>query len=135
MEILWKGTVSAKFWANRPKLCLSTKFPHQEIRFNYGILCSEQQMKKLLGIWNYLFGQATLKQIGWREAYELTRIRHESTRTKTSLTQINTSPASVNTNQSGSTRYRHESTRINTSSKTGLDHEKEKNMAKRKNKT
>ena len=67
--------------------------------------------------------------------HELTRIRHESTRTKTSLTQINTSPTSVNTNQNGSTRYRHESTRINTSSRTGLDHEKEKNMAKRKNKT
>ena len=36
MEILWKGTVSAKFRVILP--CLFTKFPHQEIRWNYGIL-------------------------------------------------------------------------------------------------
>ena len=34
MEIFWEGTVSAEFRANR----LSAKFPHQEIRRNYGIL-------------------------------------------------------------------------------------------------
>ena len=30
------------------KLCLSTRFPHQEIRWNYGILCSECCAKDLL---------------------------------------------------------------------------------------
>ena len=39
-EILWKGTVSAEFRANRRKLCLSTKCPHQEIRWKFGILRS-----------------------------------------------------------------------------------------------
>ena len=33
MEILWKGTVSTSFWANRPKLCGN---------WNYGILRSVQ---------------------------------------------------------------------------------------------
>ena len=40
MEILRKDTVSASpetMW----KLCLSVKFPHQEIRWSYGILCIE----------------------------------------------------------------------------------------------
>ena len=60
-----------------------------------------------------------------------TRVQHESTQADTS--------------QHESTRVRHESTRINTSPtrvntsqhrpKTGLDHEKEKNMVKRKDKT
>ena len=74
--------------------------------------------------------------------------QHESTRINTSQqesntsqyesTQINTSPTRV---QHESIQVRHESTRINTTptrvntkqheSKTGLDHEKEKNMAKR----
>ena len=37
MEILWKGTISVKtMW----KLCLFTKFPYQEIRWNYATLRS-----------------------------------------------------------------------------------------------
>ena len=39
MEILWKGTVSASPETMR-KLCLSIKFPYQEIRWNYSILHS-----------------------------------------------------------------------------------------------
>ena len=50
-----------------------------------------------------------------------TRVRHESTRTNTSPKRVNTTPKWVNTKQ-------HES-------KTGRDHENEKNMAKRKHKT
>ena len=43
VEILRKGTVSPKFRPIRPKLCgncFSAKFPHQEIRWNYGIFRS-----------------------------------------------------------------------------------------------
>ena len=44
MEILWKGTASAQFRANCPKICgnraFPQKFPHQEIRWNDGILHS-----------------------------------------------------------------------------------------------
>ena len=46
MKILWKRWVSAEFRANREwletlrKLYFSTKFPHQEIRWNFGILRS-----------------------------------------------------------------------------------------------
>ena len=39
MAILWKGTVSESPETMR-KLCLSAKFPHQEIRWNYGTLRS-----------------------------------------------------------------------------------------------
>ena len=34
------------------KICLSTKFPHQEIRRNYGILCSVSFLFLLI-MWNY----------------------------------------------------------------------------------
>ena len=40
VEILWRGTVSAYFraiWSKLCRNCLSTKFPHQEIRWNYDI--------------------------------------------------------------------------------------------------
>ena len=43
VEILWKGTVSTVSGESPEtmrKLCLSTKFAHQEIRWNYGIFCS-----------------------------------------------------------------------------------------------
>ena len=43
VEIPWKRRLSAEFRVMRPKLCgnfISTKFPHQERRWNYGILCS-----------------------------------------------------------------------------------------------
>ena len=39
MEIFWKCTVFIELWMTR-KLCLPTKFPNQEIRRNFGILCS-----------------------------------------------------------------------------------------------
>ena len=74
-----------------------------------------------------------------------TRVRHESTRvntnqheSNTSPTRVNTSPTRVNTNQHESTRVNTTATRVNTKqheSKTGLDHEKETNMVKRKDKT
>ena len=37
---LWKGTVSGDSTETMRKLCLSTKFPHHEIMWNYGILRS-----------------------------------------------------------------------------------------------
>ena len=43
MEILWKGAVSPE---TMRKLCLSTKFPHHEIRWNYGILRSFRNCKR-----------------------------------------------------------------------------------------
>ena len=77
--------------------------------------------------------------------HESTRIntgQHESNMSQDESTQINMSLTRV---QFESIRVRHESTRINKTptrvntmqyeSKTGLDHEKEKNMAKRKDKT
>ena len=41
MYILWKGTVSGKLPETKWKLCLSAKFPHQKIKWNHVILCSE----------------------------------------------------------------------------------------------
>ena len=45
LEILGKRTVSTNSLSKLPetmrKLCVSSKFPHQEIRWNYGILRSE----------------------------------------------------------------------------------------------
>ena len=81
-----------------------------------------------------------------------TRVWHESTRgntnqhqSDTSPTRVDTSPTRVNTNQHESDTSQHESTRVNTTPtrvntkqhefKTGLDHEKETNMVKRKDKT
>ena len=64
--------------------------------------------------------------------------QHESTQINTSPTRVNTSPTRVNTNQHESTRVNTTATRVNTKqheSKTGLDHEKETNMVKRKDKT
>ena len=45
MEILCKDTISVEFWVNHPKetlqkLRLFTKFPHWEIKPNFGNLCS-----------------------------------------------------------------------------------------------
>ena len=56
-----------------------------------------------------------------RVQYESTRVRHKSTWVWHESRRIKTTPTQVNTKQ-------HES-------KTGLDHEKEKNMAKRKDRT
>ena len=39
---LWENTHAEMFPETLQKLCLSKKFPHQEIRWNYGFLCSEQ---------------------------------------------------------------------------------------------
>ena len=45
VEILWEGIVSALSRAIPPEtmknMCLSKKFPHQKIRWNYGILCNK----------------------------------------------------------------------------------------------
>ena len=49
MEIFWKCTISAEFWANCPKRygnCVFPKFPHQEIRWNLSILRSEKLGQK-----------------------------------------------------------------------------------------
>ena len=60
VNILWKGTVSAEFRANRPKLCgncFSTKFIYREIRWNYGILRSaicQSSIIKILHNWQTL---------------------------------------------------------------------------------
>ena len=35
-------------WKTMWKLCLSTKFPHQRIRRNYDIFCSDSQLFKLI---------------------------------------------------------------------------------------
>ena len=69
----------------------------------------------------------------------------ESTRVNTGLTRANTNQHQSDTSQHESDTSQHESTRVNTTptrvntkqheSKTGLDHEKEKNMVKRKDKT
>ena len=67
-----------------------------------------------------------------------TRVRHESTRVNTNQHESNTSQHKSDTSQHESTRVNTTPTRVNTKqheSKTGLDHEKEKNMAKRKDKT
>ena len=42
---LWKGTVSGDSTETMRKLCLSTKFPHHEIMWNYGILRSGNLVK------------------------------------------------------------------------------------------
>ena len=70
---------------------------------------------------------------------------HEHSTSQHESTRVNTSPTQVNMNQHKSTWVRQESIRIKTTptqvntkqheSKTGLDHEKEKNMVKRKDKT
>ena len=45
VEILWKFPQSIeRLWRKR---CFSTKFPYQEIRWNYGILCSERDQTSL----------------------------------------------------------------------------------------
>ena len=70
--------------------------------------------------------------------------QHESTRINTGQHESDTSQhesTEINTSQHESTQInmsQHESTRVDTKqheSKTGLDHEKEKNMVKRKDKT
>ena len=58
--------------------------------------------------------------------------QHQSDTSQHKSTRVNMSPTQVNTNQHESTRLQHESTQSNTR---GLDHEKEKNMVKRKDKT
>ena len=59
METLWKGTVSAQF---RAKLCFSTKFLHQEIRWNYGILRSVKNRPiQLVNFYNSHFNKLS----GW----------------------------------------------------------------------
>ena len=35
MEILWKGTVSAEFWGNRPKLCGNCAFSQNYVKLRY----------------------------------------------------------------------------------------------------
>ena len=76
------------------------------------------------------------------QVYSNTRV---PTQVSTSPTRINASQHESDTSQHESDTNQHESTRINTrqygtdtsqhESKTGLDHEKEKNMTKRKKKT
>ena len=69
--------------------------------------------------------------------HESDTIQHESRQINTSPTRVNTSPIRVNTNQHESTRINTTPTRVSTKqheSKTGLDHEKETNMVKRKDK-
>ena len=49
VEILWKGSfriVSGESPETMQKLCLSIKFPHQEMRWNYGIWRSEFEIEK-----------------------------------------------------------------------------------------
>ena len=48
VEILLKDRVSAMFWANRPKLRISTKFPHQEIWLNYDILRGDNHIHEVV---------------------------------------------------------------------------------------
>ena len=67
-----------------------------------------------------------------------TRVWHESTRVNTNQHESNTSQHKSDTSQHESTRVNTTPTRVNTKqheSKTGLDHEKETNMVKRKDKT
>ena len=45
MEVLQKGTVSGESPKTMKKLCHSAKFPHQEIRWNYGILRRVRSLK------------------------------------------------------------------------------------------
>ena len=82
MEILWKGTVSAVL-GNSPettrKLCLSTKFIYQEIRWNYDIFRSVKQWLLLgVAIVQYLSGNTHMgqgikewtKQNLWKTAFK-----------------------------------------------------------------
>ena len=82
MEISWKGTVSAVS-GNSPettrKLCLSTKFIYQEIRWNYDIFRSVKQWLLLgVAIVQYLSGNTHMgqgikewtKQNLWKTAFK-----------------------------------------------------------------
>ena len=90
-------------------------------------LCTSRELIKSILIQEYQH-ESTRINTGW----------HDSTRVNTSPTRVNTGPTWVNTNQHESTRVNTSLTRVNTEqheSKTGLDHEKEKSMVKRKDKT
>ena len=57
--LVWKGSVSAQF---RAKLCFSTNFLHQEIRWNYGILRSVKNRPiQLVNFYNSHFNKLS----GW----------------------------------------------------------------------
>ena len=51
-------TVSAEFWITRPKLCkklcIYTKFTHQEIRWNHDILCTDSLHEKCINTQSFL---------------------------------------------------------------------------------
>ena len=90
-------------------------------------LCTSRELIKSILIHEYQH-ESTRINTGW----------HDSTRVNTSPTRVNTGPTWVNTNQHESTRVNTSLTRVNTEQhecKTGLDHEKEKSMVKRKDKT
>ena len=56
VEVLRKGTVSETM----RKLCLSAKFPHQEIRWNYGIFRSGGWRKRVVFIYTLFYIRTTL---------------------------------------------------------------------------
>ena len=96
------------------KSILIHEYQHESTRINAGQHESDTSQHE----------SAQINTSPTRVQHESTQVRHESTRVNTSQhesTRINTTPTRVNTKQ-------HES-------KTGLDHEKETNMVKRKDKT